>query len=139
MNRELVMSGKRGGLSNAEILGALEGVDQKRGAEVAGHRAYYLKGYMVMLNQALIQYGLSFLRRRGYLEIQPPLFMKRSVMARTAELKDFAETLYVIPNETGGEGEQTVSKEDLFLIATSEQPICALHMNEVVNTQKAIK
>lgn len=45
---------------------------------------------------ALINYGLSFLRRRGYTDIQPPFFMRRGVMSETAELGDFADTLYKV-------------------------------------------
>lgn len=45
---------------------------------------------------ALMNYGLSFLRRRGYTEIQPPYFLRREVMAETAELADFNETLYKV-------------------------------------------
>lgn len=49
-----------------------------------------------MLNMALLNYGLAFLRRRGYTEIQPPFFMRREVMAEAAELSDFSETLYKV-------------------------------------------
>jgi seryl-tRNA synthetase len=37
----------------------LDIVELERGQKIAGHRGYFLKGYGVLLNQALINYGLS--------------------------------------------------------------------------------
>eukprot|EP01071_Lankesteria_metandrocarpae_P013427 Lankesteria_metandrocarpae@DN7170_c0_g1_i1.p1 len=136
-----------GQLHHHQVLSLLGGVDFKRGVEVAGHRAYYLKGYAVMLNQALINYGLSFLRKKGYEPVQPPYFMRREVMSATAELKDFAEMLYQIPADEHdqpkaavtenrpeeGSGAHSANRHDLFLIATSEQPISALHKDEFID------
>lgn len=42
----------------------IDGYSSDRGVTVAGHRAYFLKGVGVLLNQALINYGLSFLLKR---------------------------------------------------------------------------
>jgi seryl-tRNA synthetase len=87
---------------------------------VAGHRGYYLTGPGVELNLALISYGLSFLAQKGYTQIQTPFFMKKDIMAKTAQLEQFDEELYKV----------TGDNEDKYLIATSEQPISAFHMNE---------
>jgi hypothetical protein len=43
--------------------------------DVAGHRGYDLIDG-IDLNQALISYGLDFLRKRGYKKIMPPFFMR---------------------------------------------------------------
>ena len=94
----------------------------ERGSRVAGHRGYYLKGVGVMLNQALINYGLSKLYENGYTHIQPPYFMNKSIMEKTCQLSDFSENLYQV--------EGNDDDEALYLIATSEQPISAMHMNE---------
>lgn len=66
------------------------------GAKVAGHRGFYLTGDGVDLNQAMITYGLDFLRTRGFKKVQPPFFMNRSVMAKTAQLEEFDEALYKV-------------------------------------------
>ena len=63
---------------------------------VAGHRGYYLVGDGVDLNQALITYGLDFLREKGYTKIQPPFFMNKSMMSKTAQLEEFDEALYKV-------------------------------------------
>jgi seryl-tRNA synthetase len=75
-----------------------------------------------MLNQALINYGLSFLRQKQYDLLQTPFFMKKNIMAKTAQLEEFDEALYKVVSGA--------AEEDMYLIATSEQPISALHMNE---------
>eukprot|EP00921_Rhytidocystis_pertsovi_P013995 GHVQ01022797.1.p1 GENE.GHVQ01022797.1~~GHVQ01022797.1.p1 ORF type:complete len:447 (-),score=41.00 GHVQ01022797.1:377-1717(-) len=112
-------------LHHHEILAKLNGYESKKAVEIAGHRAFFLRGPGVMLNMALIQYGLNFLVRKGYIPLQPPYFMRKEVMAETAELQDFEETLYRIPVDEGKD-----SRDDMFLIATSEQPIAALHRGE---------
>ena len=48
-----------GKLRHHEIMQCLGIVEMERGSRVAGHRGYYLKGLGVMLNQALINYGLA--------------------------------------------------------------------------------
>ncbi|KAJ2806131.1 Cytosolic seryl-tRNA synthetase [Coemansia helicoidea] len=103
-----------------EVLYLLGGFDSKRGANVAGHRGYFLTGVGVDLNLALINYGLQFLGGKGYTKIQTPFFMRREVMAKTAQLSQYDEELYKVT----GDG------EDKYLIATSEQPISAFHMDE---------
>jgi len=76
----------------------------------------------VLLNQALIQYGLTFLCKREYTPLQPPYFMRKEIMAETAQLEEFDEALYHV----SGTG------EDLYLIATSEQPISAFHRDDTL-------
>ncbi|KAI8139080.1 seryl-tRNA synthetase [Fennellomyces sp. T-0311] len=107
-------------LSHHEVLQRLDGYDQERGANVAGHRGYFLTGVGVDLNLAMINYGLSFLARRGYKKLMTPFFMKKDMMAKTAQLSQFDEELYKVT----GDG------DDKYLIATSEQPISAFHANE---------
>ena len=74
---ELEVDGKTlGKLHHHEIMNLLGILEMERGQKVAGHRGFYLKGMGVMLNQALIQLGLSQLVKHNYTPIQPPYFMK---------------------------------------------------------------
>jgi seryl-tRNA synthetase len=68
----------------------------KQGAKIAGHRGYFLTNDGVDLNQALISYGLDYLRKQGYKKIQPPFFMNKEQMAKTAQLDQFDEELYKV-------------------------------------------
>jgi seryl-tRNA synthetase len=104
-----------------ELLSMIDGYEPERGVKVAGHRAYFLKGVGVRLNQALIAYGTDFLMKRGYTALSTPLFMNKEIMARTAQLEEFDEALYTVIGEGG---------EQKYLIATSEQPISAFHAEE---------
>ena len=105
------------------VLTCIDGYDSARGQKLVGHRGYFLKGPGVLLNQALINYGLQFLERHNYTLVQPPFFMSRSKMALTAELADFDDQLYKV--STGDEKD-----EGYYLIATSEQPISCMHSDE---------
>jgi seryl-tRNA synthetase len=66
------------------------------GAKISGHRGYFLTNDGIDLNQALISYGLDFLRKRGYKKIQPPFMMNKDVMGKTAQLDQFDEELYKV-------------------------------------------
>lgn len=73
----LKIDGKLGGLHHHEVLEAIGGYDPKRGQKIAGHRGYFLRGPGVLLNNALINYGLNFLAKKGYDLVQPPYFMRQ--------------------------------------------------------------
>ncbi|KAJ5743762.1 Serine--tRNA ligase cytoplasmic [Penicillium manginii] len=110
-------------LSHHEVLTRLDGYDPERGVKIVGHRGYCLTGYGLFLNLALVNYGLEFLFNKGYTPNQPPQFMLKDLMAKTAQLEQFDEELYKV---TEGEDSST----DKYLIATSEQPLSALHDGE---------
>ena len=60
--------------------------------------------------------------KRSYTPLQPPFFMKQSIMAETCQLSDFEESLYKVSGHA--------TDEPMFLVATSEQPISALYRGE---------
>lgn len=63
---DLEIDGKTlGKLHHHEIMNLIDMVEFERGQKVAGHRGYYLKGVGVLLNQALINFGLSTLYKDG--------------------------------------------------------------------------
>ena len=113
-----------GNAHHYKVLQWLGGYDAERGTKIAGHRGYFLTGPGVLLNQALIHYGLKFLSERGYTPVQPPYFMKREIMGETAELADFDDMLYKVE----GSGEN--GEGDYYLIATAEQPISTMYRGE---------
>lgn len=112
-----------------QLLYMIDGYESEVGVNVAGHRGYYLKGFGLLLNQALINYGLSFLYSKGYIPTQPPFFMKKSMMGKVAALAEFDESLYKV-EATGDDN------EECYLIATSEQPCCAIHMKQTINPKE---
>ncbi|GAM18413.1 hypothetical protein SAMD00019534_015880, partial [Acytostelium subglobosum LB1] len=111
-------------LHHHELLDMIDGYDVPRGTEVSGHRCYFLKGVGVELNMAIINYALTFLKKRGFTHLQTPFFMRKEVMAKTAQLEQFDEELYKVVG--GAQGEES----EKYLIATSEQPISSYHQGE---------
>ncbi|CAM9418415.1 unnamed protein product [Choristocarpus tenellus] len=102
-----------------EVLHRIGGYEPERGVKVAGHRAYFLRDAGLLLNQALISYSVAFLKKRNYSVLQPPFFMSKDVMAGVAQLEQFDEELY-----------KARIFHEKYLIATSEQPMCAFHQGE---------
>ena len=98
-------------------------LDLERAAKVSGARFYYLKGLGVLLDMALMNFALNELVKKGYEPIEPPYMMRRKAYEGATALADFEEMLYKIEDE------------DLYLIATSEHPIAAMFMNEVLNAE----
>jgi len=129
-------------LHHSEVLYRIDGYNMESGIAIAGHRSFFLKGPGVLLNQALINYAIHFLTTKkfgklgsekeketeeeqgkfNYQVLQTPLFMNQEIMAKTAQLSDFDEQLYKV---TGGKDD-----EPKYLIATSEQPISAYHLDQ---------
>eukprot|EP01094_Clydonella_sp_ATCC50884_P009780 TRINITY_DN1930_c0_g1_i1.p1 TRINITY_DN1930_c0_g1~~TRINITY_DN1930_c0_g1_i1.p1 ORF type:complete len:451 (+),score=176.05 TRINITY_DN1930_c0_g1_i1:39-1391(+) len=107
--------------THKDLIHMIGGIEAERGTEVAGHSGYFLRGAGVELNMALIRYGMDFLLDRAYVPLQPPFFMKKEVMSETAQLSQFDEELYKVSGN---------HDEELYLIATSEQPISAMHRGE---------
>ena len=83
-------------LAHHEVMLRLDAFDMERGSKIAGHRGFFLTGDGIDLNQAMVNYGLDFLRKRNYKKIQPPFFMRKDVMAKTAQLDQFDEELYKV-------------------------------------------
>ncbi|KAL3516104.1 hypothetical protein ACH5RR_023006 [Cinchona calisaya] len=109
--------------NHVDLVELLSIADTEKGANVAGGRGFYLKGDGVLLNQALINFGLQFLKKRGYKALHTPFFMRKEIMAKCAQLAQFDEELYKVT----GDG------DDKYLIATSEQPLCAYHMDDWIH------
>jgi len=113
-----------------ELLEKIGAVDFDAGREVAGSRGYFLTGPGVLLNQALINYGIAFMSMRGYTPMQPPFFMMKDLMGKTAELADYDDVLYKVIED------KDHPEQDKYLIATSEQPISAFHRNQNLDTSR---
>ncbi|MBI5148773.1 serine--tRNA ligase [Candidatus Pacearchaeota archaeon] len=107
-----------------ELLKELDLIDLEKAAEVAGARFYYLKGDLVKLNYAIINFTLDFLRKKGFTLIQPPYMLNRKALSGAVSLSAFEEMIYKIQDE------------DLYLIGTAEHALNAYYSNEVINAKK---
>jgi seryl-tRNA synthetase len=120
-------------LTHDDLLWRIGGYDPGRGSKVAGGRGYFLRDAGVLLNQAIINFAIAFLRDLGYSAVQVPFFMKKDLMAGVAQLSDFDEQLYKVATGKTGDMDDPADK---YLIATSEQPLCAYHHKEVLDERE---
>ena len=95
-------------------------VDLARGAKVTGSRFYFLQGDLARLQMALQSYSANFLMERGYTLVQPPLMMNREAYEGVTDLGDFETVMYGI------------EPDKYYLIATSEHPLTAMRMDEII-------
>lgn len=102
---------------------SLDIMDVQRAGKIAGARFFFLKGQGVLLDMALINFALEEMVKKGYTPVEPPFLMRRKPYEGVIALNDFEDTLYKIENE------------DLYLIATSEHPMAAMFMEEVLKSE----
>lgn len=102
----------------------LDQIDMERAGKVSGARFFYLKNQVAMLDMALMGFATEELTRKGYTPVIPPYLMKREAYEGVTALADFADVLYKAENE------------DLYLIATSEHPMAAMYMGEVLKEKE---
>lgn len=98
-------------------------VDFERGAKVAGAKFYYLKGDLALLENAITQFALDFVVKKGFTYMTVP----HMVNTRTAHGAGFAPRGDLESNEYFIEG------EDLSLIGTAEAPLTGYHADEIIN------
>jgi len=112
---------------HADVLMSLNLLDTQKASDISSSRFYYLKGDLVKLNQALINYALDYLKEKGFTLMQPPFMLRKEILEGALPLGAFAETIYKIEGE------------DLYLIGTAEHALNAYHSNEVINVDKPIR
>jgi seryl-tRNA synthetase len=104
-----------------KLLGA---IDTERGAKVAGSRSYYLTGSGAMLEFALVNYAIASALKAGFTPVIPPVLVNPPAMEGTGFLGQAAENVYHL------------EKDDVYLVGTSEVPLAAFHMDEVLPVEK---
>lgn len=110
--------------SHTELAKQLDLIDFDRGAKVAGAKFYFLKGKLVMLEQALIHWVLKELVAEGFTPIETPDVAKEEVMAGTGF------------NPRGSEDQiYTIQGTDLSLVATAEIPVGGYFKDEVLEAK----
>jgi seryl-tRNA synthetase len=106
------------GRSHVELLGSY--LDLESAARVAGSRFAYLKGPLVRLELALVQWAISLLDDKGFTPVVPPVLVREPALFGTGFLPDTEQQIYRIPDD------------DLYLVGTSEVPLASLHSGEIL-------
>jgi seryl-tRNA synthetase len=105
---------------HVELGEALGIIDIPRAVRVSGSRFAYLLGSAVMLEFALVRWGLDRLAAHGFLPVVPPVLTREEALYGTAFLPNGADQLY------------RMERDDLYLVGTSEVPLAGLHMDEII-------
>lgn len=109
--------------NHIDLANALGIVDMERAGKVSGARFFFLKNQLVLLDLALMSFAMHELSKSGYVAVEPPFMMNKTAYEGVTSLADFADVLYKIEGE------------DLYMIATSEHPMAAMYMGEVILEQ----
>ncbi len=102
-----------------EIGKALGVIDTETAGEVSGSRFTYLKGSLVLVQFALIQFVLKVLVEKGFTPVIPPVFIKPAVQNRMARFMT-PEDHYMFPND------------DLMLIGSAEHTLGPMYMDKIL-------
>jgi seryl-tRNA synthetase len=105
---------------HVELGKLLKAIDTERGAKVAGSRSYYLTGPGAMLEFALVNYAISSAVKAGFIPVIPPVLVNPAAMEGTGFLGQAAENVYHL------------EEDDVYLVGTSEVPLAAYHMDEIL-------
>jgi len=107
---------------HVELGKILKAIDTERGAKVAGARSYYLTGVGALLELVLVNYAISLAVKNGFTPMIPPVLVKPAAMEGTGFLGQAAENVYHL------------SQDELYLVGTSEVPLAAYHMGEILDS-----
>jgi seryl-tRNA synthetase len=98
-------------------------IDLERAARTSGSRFVYLLGPSVWLQWALVRYALDVLAERGFEPVIPPVLVREEAMFGTGFLPTDEAQIYVTRDD------------ELYLVGTSEVPLAALHMDEILEPE----
>ena len=101
-------------------------IDTEKGSEVSWARFWYLKGDLVLLQFALINYAMSKLVVKWFNPILPPVLVREKAMFGTGFLADQTDGLYKVNPDD----------DDLHLVWTSEVPVTSYHSWETLDLEK---
>ncbi|KJY31490.1 serine--tRNA ligase [Streptomyces sp. NRRL S-495] len=104
-----------------QLLGA---IDTERGAKVAGARSYYLTGVGALLELALVNMAIAQATAAGFVPMITPALVRAAAMDGTGFLGQAAENVYYLEDD------------ERYLVGTSEVPLAAYHMDEILDADK---
>ncbi|GGW52609.1 serine--tRNA ligase [Streptomyces lucensis JCM 4490] len=108
-------------LELGQLLGA---IDVERGAKVSGSRFYFLTGVGALLELALVNAAIAQATAAGFTPMLTPALVRPQSMAGTGFLGQAAQDVYHL------------DRDDLYLVGTSEVPLAAYHMDEIIDADR---
>jgi seryl-tRNA synthetase len=96
-------------------------IDMETAARLSGSRFAYLKGDLVLLELALVQFAIATVRSQGHEPVVPPVLVRAEALEGTGYFPEAREQIYEI------------EKDELFLTGTSEVALAGLHADEILD------
>ena len=115
-----------------EIGEALNIIDIERAAKIAGARFYFLKNEAALLEMALVNFVFAKLVKKGFTPVIPPVMLKPELAAALGYIENPED-------EKGDEEGYYLERDKLYLTATSEQSLGAMHAGEVFDEKTTNK
>ncbi len=103
-----------------ELLEMNKWAELPRAAKITGSRFYFLKGDLARLEMALQSYSVDFMMKKDFTLMHPPTMMNRKAYEGVTDLEDFETVMY------------GVEPDGYYMIATSEHPLTAMYMDEII-------
>jgi seryl-tRNA synthetase len=107
------------GRDHVELAGDL--IDLEAAAKVSGARFAYLKGDLVRLELAIVQFMFDKLGGYGFTPVIPPVLVRERALYGTGFLPDTEQQIY------------RLADDDLYLTGTSEVALASLHDGEILD------
>ena len=114
---------KSGAIDHLDFALSRDWVDFERGAKVAGAKFYFLKGDLALLENAIYQFALNYIVKKGFIFMTVPHMVSSRVMTGAG----FA------PRTSDQSDEYAIEGDDLSLIATAEIPLTGYHADEIID------
>jgi len=112
------------GFEPADHLALGEGldiIDVRRGVKVSGSRFYFLKGWGMRLELALMTAALDTAVKHGFTPLTTPTLVTPQIMGGTGFLGAHSDEIYYLP------------ADDLYLTGTSEVALAGYHTDEILD------
>jgi seryl-tRNA synthetase len=111
--------GAPSGRDHMELAGSM--IDLEAGARLSGSRFAYLKGDLVRLELAIVQFMVDKLGGEGFTPVIPPVLVRERALFGTGFLPDTEQQIY------------RLEADDLYLTGTSEVALASLHDGEILD------
>jgi seryl-tRNA synthetase len=108
-------------LDHVELGERLHAIDIARAAKVSGARFYYLTGPGALLELGLVNLAVQQAVAHGFTPMVTPVLVKPAAMEGTGFLGQAAENVFALPDD------------DFYLVGTSEVPLAAYHLDEILD------
>ncbi|GHV21342.1 hypothetical protein FACS1894176_09030 [Bacteroidia bacterium] len=102
-------------------------VDFERGVKIAGARSYFLKNDGMMLEQAVLQYALQKIVKKGFQPFAVPNIVNTDCLVGTGYFPGGEEDAY------------RLERDDQWMIATAEIPLTSYHTGDILSEEELPK